>query len=45
VLKEMDCRFLFAAGEIARADEKGYRLVNIFDSYDYSYVIYLYEII
>ncbi len=44
-LKKLNCRFLLAAGEIANAEEKGYRLIRIFDSYDYSYFVYLYEIL
>ena len=44
-LKDLGCRFLLATGEIADAESKGYRLVRIFDSYEYSYFIYLYEIL
>ncbi|MBR1862070.1 MAG: hypothetical protein IJ796_09485 [Lachnospiraceae bacterium] len=44
-LKELGCKYLFAAGEIVDAGEKGYRLVKIFDDIEYTYVIYLYEVL
>ena len=44
-LKEIGCRYIFAAGEIVNAERKGYRLVKIFDGYDYTYFIYLYEVL
>ena len=44
-LKALNCKFIFAAGEIVGAEEKGYKLALISDYYDSSYVIYVYEII
>ncbi len=44
-LKEIGCKYLFAAGEIANAESKGYRLVKTFDGYGYTYFIYLYEVL
>ena len=44
-LKDLGCRFILSAGEIAEAEAKGYKLCKTFDSYDYSYFIYLYEVL
>nr|MCR4588961.1 DUF6044 family protein [Lachnospiraceae bacterium] len=45
VLKNLGCKYLFAAGEIVNAEEKGYRLVTIIDQYEYTYFLYIYEIL
>ncbi len=44
-LKELGCKYLLAAGEIVGAEEKGYRLCKIFDAPEYTYFIYLYEVL
>ena len=44
-LKDLGCRFIISAGPIAEAEAKGYKLCKTFDSYDYSYFIYLYEVL
>ncbi len=44
-LKEINCKYLLAAGEIVGAEEKGYRLCKIFDAPEYTYFIYLYEVL
>ncbi len=44
-LRDLGCRYIFAAGEIAGAEEKGLRLEKIFDDYGYTYVVYLYEVV
>ncbi|MCR4588558.1 MAG: DUF6044 family protein, partial [Lachnospiraceae bacterium] len=45
VLRELGCTYLFAAGEIVNAEEKGYRLITIIDQYEYTYFLYIYEIL
>ena len=44
-LKDLGCRFILSAGEIAEAEAKGFKLCKTFDSYDYTYYIYLYEVL
>ncbi len=43
-LKELDCSYLLAAGEIAGAEEKGLELLKVFDRSDWTYYIYLYQV-
>ena len=38
-LKDLGCRFILSAGEIAEAEAKGFKLCETFDSYDYTYYI------
>lgn len=44
-LKDLGCRYILAAGMIEGADEKGLRLCTVFDKAEYTYVIYLYEVL
>ncbi len=44
-LKELGCKYLLSAGEIVGAEEKGYRLCKVFDAPEYTYFIYLYEVL
>lgn len=44
-LKDIGCNYILAAGEINGADQKGYKLCRVFDSVDYTYVIYLYRVV
>ena len=44
-LKDLGCRYIFAAGMMEGAEEKGFRLCAVFDKPEYTYVIYLYEVL
>lgn len=44
-LKELGCKYIISAGEIVGAEDKNFKLLNIFDEYRYTYVVYLYEVL
>ena len=43
-LKDLNCSYILAAGEIANAEEKGYELIKVFDRADWTYFVYLYKV-
>ncbi|MCR5256344.1 MAG: DUF6044 family protein [Acetatifactor sp.] len=43
-LKDLDCRFVFSSGPIEGPEKSGLKFCKVFDSYEYSYFIYLYEV-
>ena len=43
-LKDLDMKYLLSAGCIGNAEEKGWKLVKVFDKYEWTYTVYLYEI-
>ena len=43
-LKDLNCSYILAAGEIVNAEDKGYELLNVFDRGDWTYFVYLYKV-